>query len=105
MKYWKVNAIEVKPSEGEFANVVYIIHWSRIGTQEVDGKEYVESIIGTYTCPAPGEQFTPYEDLTEAQVVSWLDAGLDSQWMDESIDDMIAKKINPPVVLRPLPWE
>lgn len=104
MKYWQINAIEVKPQEGELTDVVYIIHWSRIANEVVNDKEYVASLIGTYTCPAPTGDFTPYEELTEEQVCGWLDAGLNWEGMDKSLDNQISIQVNPPIVQMPLPW-
>jgi hypothetical protein len=53
--------------------------------------------------------FTPYEDLTEAQVIGWVQDTLTPQGvsnLEASIDGQIESIVNPPVSpsTQPLPW-
>ena len=52
-----------------------------------------------------GEAFTPYADLTEAQVVGWADPQTVSN-MQACVQGQIDSMINPPVSpsSQPLPW-
>lgn len=102
---WIISAMDVIPKEGTLDNVVSVIHWRRRGTEVVDGKTYTAEVYSTYSCPSPSPtDFTAYPDLTQAQVESWLNAGLDVASIDQNIATQIEQQINPPVVTPPLPW-
>ena len=71
MKNWVINQMDTIPKEGTLLDVVSVIHWNRIATQD----EIVVSSNGTMNCTTPSEtDFTAYPDLTQAQVDGWLDA-------------------------------
>ena len=102
---WIISAMDVVPKEGELVNVVSVVHWRRSGTEVVDGKTYTAEVYSTYNCPSPSStDFTAYPDLTQAQVESWLNAGLDVASIDQNIATQIEQQINPPVVTPQLPW-
>jgi len=74
----------------------------------------VTGIDGTYTADIgfsqqftiqQGEAFTPYAQLTEAQVVGWADPQTVSN-MQACVQGQIDSMINPPVSpsSQPLPW-
>ena len=78
-------------SDGEVQNAVVQTYWKCTGTDE-DGNS------GTFSGATPfdlntidPDSFTPYEDLTEAQVLGWIEAAAAS-YMDH-IDEQIAKQI------------
>ena len=99
---WVINQMDTIPKEGTLLDVVSVIHWSRIATQD----EIVVSSYGTMNCTTPSEtDFTAYPDLTQAQVESWLDAGLDVPTIDANLDKQIENIINPPLIVLPLPWQ
>ena len=101
MKNWVINQMDTIPKEGTLLDVVSVIHWSRIATQD----EIVVSSYGTMNCTTPSEtDFTAYPDLTQEQVESWLDAGLDVPTIDLGLDKQIENIINPPIIVLPLPW-
>ena len=102
---WIIEAMDVVPKEGELVNVVSVVHWRRKGTEVIDGKTYTAEVYSTYNCPSPSStDFTAYPDLTQAQVESWLNAGLDVASIDQNIATQIEQQINPAVVTPPLPW-
>jgi hypothetical protein len=52
-----------------------------------------------------GGEFTPYEDLTQEEVLTWIWAnGVDKDATEEAVEQQIENQINPPVVTPPLPW-
>jgi hypothetical protein len=74
----------------------------------------VSGVSGAYTADIgfsqqftiqQGEAFTPYADLTEAQVVGWADPQTVSN-MQACVQGQIDSMINPPVSpsSQPLPW-
>ena len=49
--------------------------------------------------------FTPYDQLTEAQVLGWCwDNGVDKASVEASVEQQIVAQANAPVVALPLPW-
>ncbi len=101
MKNWVINQMDTKPTEDGLMDVVVVIHWSRIATQD----EIVVSSYGTMNCTTPSEtDFTAYPDLTQAQVCGWLENGLDTETIDLNLDKQIENIINPPIINLPLPW-
>ena len=83
--------------EGE-DNVIYTVHWRYTGFEELAGKTYSSTQIGTqsYTYVA-GTPFVPYENTEafEAIVIGWLEGSLDVDAMKASIAATIAVEIAP----------
>lgn len=103
---WDVTAMDCYPQEGGETDVVFTVHWTCSGAQTVNGKTYTGSVYSTCSLPAPtGSAFTPYDQLTEDQVLGWCWAnGVDKFATESAVATQIANSINPPVVTPPLPW-
>jgi hypothetical protein len=98
---WTISALNVKPADGDYADVVVTAHWQCMG---VDG-EYTGSVYSTCGFPLPEGNFTPYADLTQEQVLGWIWAnGVDKDVTEAAVQAQIESQINPPVVTPPLPW-
>ena len=84
-------------SDGE-SNVIYVVHYIYLGTEESGGITYSDNNMGSqsYTYVA-GEPFVPYEDTEafENVVIGWLEGSLDIPAMQAVIDASIAKQIAP----------
>jgi hypothetical protein len=50
------------------------------------------------------QNFTPYADVTEEEVINWLEQILPVEDMKLSLEANIALQINPVEVTLPLPW-
>jgi len=86
-----------------FSEVVLTAGWRCNGT---DGANNATN-YGTCSFPEPttGGQFTPYADLTQAQVLGWCYAnGVNQSEVEASVTQAVATLANPPVVSPPLPW-
>jgi hypothetical protein len=85
-------------------DVVFTCHWVLSGT---DGT-YNGSVYGTVGVTLdPDAPFTPYADLTQAQVIGWVQAVLGEEQVtayEANVAQQIENQINPPVVTPPLPW-
>jgi hypothetical protein len=71
----------------------------------VDGK-YTATIQGNTQFSSPeGENFIPYEDLTEAMIISWIPAS-DIESSQACVQGQINSLINPPAMPQDttLPW-
>jgi len=98
---WIISAMDTAPQDGELLDVVKTIHWRYAGT---DG-DITADTYGAMGCATPSEtDFTAYPDLTEDQVISWLEAGLDVEALQANVTAKIADIKNPPIVNLPLPW-
>ena len=102
---WVVNQLDTAPSIDGLTDVVVTVHWTRTAEQYVGAEPIKVSSYGTMGCTTPSStDFTAYPDLTQAQVESWLDAGLDVTAIDLNLQAQIDNIINPPIIVLPLPW-
>jgi hypothetical protein len=98
---WIIERLLVKPTEGSLTDVVITADWRCNGTQD----QYSGTCYGSCSFAPPSGSFTPYEDLTEAQVLGWCFAnGVDQAAIEANVTQQINDQINPPVVTLPLPW-
>lgn len=97
---WTITAMDCSTTE-QNPDTVIVCHWTCAGT---DGT-YNASVYSTTSVPAPGTSFTPYEDLTQDEVLGWVWAnGVDKFTTEAAVVQQIDNQINPPVVTPPLPW-
>ena len=98
---WLIERLLVKPVEGTLTDVVITADWRCNGSQD----NYSGTCYGSCSCQPPTGSFTPYEDLTEQQVLDWCYAnGVDKTAIEANVSLQIENQINPPVVALPLPW-
>ena len=101
---WGVVQMDAYPEYDGETDVVFTVHWTLTGTDGV----YVGSVYGSVGVSLDeGATFTPYEDLTEAQVVGWVQDALGEEQVasyEANVAQQIADQIDPPVVTPPLPW-
>jgi len=98
---WIIERLLVKPTEGSLTDVVITADWRCNGTDET----YSGTCYGSCSFQPPSGEFTPYEDLTQAQVLGWCYAnGVDQAAIEANVSLQIENQINPPVVTLPLPW-
>ena len=98
---WLIERLLTKPVEGSETNVVITADWRCNGTDET----YSGTCYGSCSFQPPTGSFTPYEDLTEQQVLDWCyENGVDKTAIEANVTQQINDQINPPVVTLPLPW-
>jgi hypothetical protein len=101
---WHIAQLERKLSDG----AVYTAHWTVTATREVSGGDNLTA--GSYGSigfgdPDP-ENFTPYDQLTEGQVVGWVLAALGDEQV-ETICNGLTGQLNKqenPVDASGIPW-
>ena len=90
--------------------ITWKIDWLKKSSQEVNGlPEVVVSagwrasisddvnVFGEIQFPEPTDKdFTPFEKLTEEEVLSWVWASVDKQAIEDSLEESVTA---------PLPWE
>jgi hypothetical protein len=93
---WTISQMDRLTSDG----FVVTVHYNVSAT---DGT-YSASTYGTVGYQEqPGETYTPYADLTEAQVVGWVQNSLGKDTVEASLQSQINAQINP-VQESGLPW-
>jgi len=98
---WLIERLLVKPLEGSNPDVVITADWRCNGTDET----YSGTCYGSCSFAPPSGSFTPYEDLTQEQVLQWCyENGVDKNAIEANVTAQIENQINPPVVTLPLPW-
>ena len=98
---WIIERLLVKPTEGTHTDVVITADWRCNGSQD----NYSGTCYGSCSFQPPSENFTPYDQLTEAQVLGWCYAnGVDQSAIEANVTQQIENQINPPIIAPPLPW-
>ena len=98
---WIIERLLVKPAEGTLTDVVITADWRCNGSQD----QYSGTCYGSASFAPPSGDFTPYEDLTQEQVLSWCYSnGVDQKAIEANVTAQINDQINPPVIAPPLPW-
>ena len=98
---WIIERLLVKPTEGTLTDVVITADWRCNGSQD----NYSGTCYGSCSFAPPSGEFTPYDQLTEAQVLNWCyENGVDKTAIEANVTQQIENQIDPPVVTLPLPW-
>lgn len=100
---WVISNLQCYPEKDGLSDVVFIVNWYRYAT---DGTHTVY-VHGLQPLTLNPTTFTPYEDLTSAQVCGWLENAMGAARvaeLDAELDRQIENQINPLVISPPLPW-
>jgi hypothetical protein len=101
---WKIEWMNVSSSSiNGFQQVVLNAGW-RCEAEENDLKT---AVYGSISFPQPvlNGQFTPYNQLTEANVLSWVwENGVNKAETEEAALVQLNSLLNPPTVNQALPW-
>ena len=103
---WTIQQMSVMPVLDGETDVVVAANWNILG--EDQGHSYNLPGWQQFTLKQ-GEGFTPYDQLTEAQVVGWVQDTMGEGRvanLKAAVQGSINSLINPPVepVIAPLPW-
>jgi hypothetical protein len=102
---WVISELNCAVESEGLPDVINVIHWRYNATQEHDGKIYFADTYGANGVAQPNPQnFIPYADVTEAEVIGWLEEILPVEAMQLALENNIALQINPVEVTLPLPW-
>lgn len=90
---FKINAVDVHTQVGDFEKVVYNVHWSYIGEDENGNSA---SIIGVQSVDEPSADiFTAFDQLVQADIISWIEPKFVLSEMQANLDKQIAEKVAP----------
>jgi hypothetical protein len=101
---WVIEQMNCYPqSEGQ-TDVVFTVHWRVNAT---DGTFYATSYGTVGVTYVAGSPYTPYAQLTQAQVVGWVQTSMGPEQVasiETGLAANIANQVNPPTVTPALPW-
>jgi hypothetical protein len=95
---WTINQMNAHIQDQGEDNVIFTVHWTYSGSEDVSGKIYSASSIGAQSFTyVKGDPFVPYADTEafENVVIGWLEGALDVSSMQSSIEATIQKEITP----------
>jgi hypothetical protein len=102
---WTFPALTAYPTYESQTDVVYVVNW--VLTAD-DGAGHSAYIYGTQAVTyVAGAPFTPYADLTQAEVQDWVTSAMGAERVAEfeaNLDKQIADQIAPTSVTLPPPW-
>jgi len=101
---WTIEKMDCYPQYAGQTDVVFTVYWRLTGIDGTYSAWDAGSLALTYTAGTP---YTPYNQLTQDQVVGWVKDGLGPAVvasLEANVSQAIANQINPPVVQPPLPW-
>lgn len=115
---WKIKSIQCRPLMDGRQDVVSFVSWELTATsdqtKQVQGENSMIDV--PYSAITKGEvlinyekidNFLPYEQLTEAQVIEWLIESLGDEKIfniKKQLDEEIFVDIDSQTVSKPLPW-
>ena len=92
---WNINALDTLISHDSNSNVIHTIHWT---LKVTDDNSNTAETIGTHSVEYDADNFTEYNDLTEADIISWLEAsetGLDVAAIKANLDARVEEIATP----------
>jgi hypothetical protein len=102
---WTISELNCAVESEGLPDVINQIHYRYNATQEHDGKIYFADTYSVASVAQPNPQnFIPYADVTEDEVIGWLEEILPVEAMQLALENNIALQINPVEVTLPLPW-
>jgi len=104
---WVIEWMQTTPTTATPPETVITAGWRCNGVQEASTPDatYNATSYGSASFPMPSGTFTPYDQLTQNQVLGWCWAnGVDKDATEASVQAQIDSQINPTVIQPPLPW-
>lgn len=107
---WKIKKLDCLPNENGLSNVVKNVYWECLARQ--DNHVISQSGIASVPSPESAETFIQYSDLTESQVLNWVDYTVKTKGgrigNKASVESSLQAKINSLSTTTPvsidLPW-
>ena len=101
---WVIEQMNCYPTYESQTDVVFNVHWRVNATDGTYNATSYGTVGATYVAGSP---YTPYADLTQAQVIGWVQDAMGPEQVasiESGLSTSIANQVNPPVVTPPLPW-
>lgn len=96
---WRFSQLKVAQSQGELSNVAHSIDY-RLCRSDDNGNAYHYGTLEF--APADPENFVPFEQLTEADMIAFAEATLGAEL--DTIKTTLGELTANPITEMPLPW-
>ena len=99
---WTISQCDRELADGGITTA----HWRVNATQTLEDVEFTASSYGTcgFTPDPESGDYTPYADVTEAEVLGWCWAnGVDQEAIETALQTNIDLQMNP-VIVSGVPW-
>jgi hypothetical protein len=97
---WSITNMTCLLEVDGYTDVVVQVTWKCIGTEGIFTAEQYDINVFSFD-PV---NFTPYSELTQDQVLSWVWLTVNQTQIEEVVVAQLNNLANPPVVELPLPW-
>ena len=100
---WNCTTVDTYPTKGDKADVIFNVHWRLNGVDDTEDENVGDSYGVVSLDTEDLSTFTAFADITEENVISWVEAALGEDQvaaLKASIDAQIAEKITPTVVTK-----
>jgi hypothetical protein len=105
---WKINQMDCYPEFSGETDYVFNVHWDCLAYYNgPSGGPFYGRTYGVTSVPSSPGPVTPYLDLQEEQVFSWVYAAMpsgDKENCEKVAEQQILDQINPPIVTPANPW-
>jgi hypothetical protein len=101
---WKIEWMKKMPQAAGITDVVVEVGW-RLTAQQDKHSASAYGSVGFTVPESPGENFTPFDKLTEQQVLRWVwSSGVDREATEAAVAKQLDALVNPPTIMATLPW-
>ncbi len=100
---WNCTTVDTYPTKSDQTDVIFNVHWRLNGVDDTEDNNVGDSYGVVSLDTEDLSTFTAFADITEANVISWVEAALGEDQvaaLKTSIDAQIAEKITPTVVTK-----
>ena len=100
---WNCTTVDTYPTKSDQTDVIFNVHWRLNGVDDTEDKNVGDSYGVVSLDTEDLSTFTAFADITEADVIGWVEAALGEEQVTSikaSIDAQIAEKITPTVVTK-----
>jgi hypothetical protein len=100
---WNCTTVDTYPTKSDQADVIFNVHWRLSGVDDTEDENTGDSYGVVSLDTEDLSTFTAFADITEADVIGWVEAALGEEQvtaLKASIDAQIAEKITPTVVTK-----
>jgi len=100
---WNCTTVDTYPTKSDQTDVIFNVHWRLNGVDDTEDENTGDSYGVVSLDTEDLSTFTAFADITEANVIGWVEAALGEEQVASikaSIDAQIAEKITPTVVTK-----
>ena len=100
---WNCTTVDTYPTKSDQTDVIFNVHWRLNGVDDTEDNNVGDSYGVVSLDTEDLSTFTAFADITEADVIGWVEAALGEDQVASikaSIDAQIAEKITPTVVTK-----